>query len=84
MPMDLQVGLIALQVLVVVALMVFVAGAVYRAATDPVIGGTARIVWVLGILLFPVVGALAWFAWGWLGRPGSNTIARSDHLTYKN
>jgi hypothetical protein len=83
-PMDLQVGLIALQVLVVVALMVFVAGAVYRAATDRVIDGTARIVWVTGILLFPAVGALAWFAWGWLGRPGSNTIASSDHLTYRN
>lgn len=82
--MDLQAWLFALQALVVVALMALVAAAVYFVAIDPLISGMAKIAWIIGILLVPAVGALAWFAWGWLGRPGSSPSGSTVRLTHRS
>jgi uncharacterized membrane protein len=43
-----------------VAAVLYVFGTLFRAEMD----GTERVIWVLVILAFPLIGAFIWLSWG--------------------
>ena len=51
--------------------------AVYQVALDLHLLGFAKIGLIVGIAVFPLAGALAWFIWVWRGRPGSAAISKT-------
>jgi hypothetical protein len=44
--------------------------AVSRVVGDRRLDPAGKVCWVIGIVVFPLVGAGAWFVWNGCGRPG--------------
>jgi len=75
--MDVQVWLGVLLAVVGGTLLAVIVLAVYQVALDLDLLRFAKIGLIVGIAVFPLAGALAWFIWVWLGRPGSAAISKT-------
>lgn len=70
MPLDpLFIGFIVLSAVVMLAIAAGVVFAAVQAARDRELSPIARTAWTVGIIVFPVWGAVGWFAWNACGRP---------------
>lgn len=56
-------GVIVAVVAAIAQIVLFVAGVV-SVIRSPGLGGTGRLLWILGMLIFPLLGPIVWFAYG--------------------
>ncbi|WP_119696172.1 hypothetical protein [Microbacterium halotolerans] len=77
MPTDpLFVALLAACVVAAAALLVGMALAIAQALRDNELPPLIRWSWAVAVIAFPVWGAIAWFAWTSLDRPGASALTR--------
>jgi Phospholipase_D-nuclease N-terminal len=69
-----SVGWLVIVVVVGVALVALFVAALLSVLRSPRLTGTGRIAWTIGVLIFPLLGPLAWFL---VGRRSSAEVYRA-------